>query len=111
MEIIAKANEEGSCEISCNLTTVEFRKRKATVVAGLLSKIRHVEEVTDGYQFSFNYSPELVHELVEFINLEKICCPFFNFNISIHSNDALVRLSLTGAEGTKEFIKYELEMA
>lgn len=38
-----------------------------------------------------------------------MCCDFFNFKLLV-SNDSTVWLEISGADGTKEFIKTELEM-
>ncbi|MEJ7678673.1 MAG: hypothetical protein WKG06_12595 [Segetibacter sp.] len=106
--IYSKNNEK--CDISCRLTSSELRKRKLTVIAELVIEMNQTEEMDNGYCYSFSYSEELLFKLAEFIKLEKECCPFFNFNLSISGNSNTITLSLTGVEGTKEFIKYELEM-
>ena len=47
-------------------------------------------------------------KLVEWIELERQCCPFFGFEIRWEGKNDLVWLHLTGREGIKEFILEEL---
>ncbi len=108
MNTIFNSKNNAQCDISCSLTNSELRKRKLTVIAELVKEMIRTEEMDNGYCYSFSYSEDILFKLAEFIKLEKECCPFFNFNLSILGNT--ITLSLTGDEGTKEFIKYELEM-
>ncbi len=111
MNTIINSKNKATCDIACRHTSPELRKRKSSVISQLTAEIILAEEIDNGYCFSFNYSAEILFKLTGFINLEKECCPFFNFNLSILSNSNTISLSLTGAAGTKEFIKYELKMA
>jgi hypothetical protein len=38
------------------------------------------------------------------INLERKCCPFLDFKITLKAGSADLWLELTGAKGAKEFI-------
>lgn len=111
MDTIIKSKNNADCAIACNLGSALFRKRKQTVIHELVEKIMLTTEMEEGYCFTFNYSEETLFRLAEFIKLEKECCPFFNFSLFSKGNSNTISLSLEGPEGTKEFIKYELEMA
>ena len=99
-----------NCIIACSLTDEAFKRRKEKIASSIVSKIIDTEELEKGYQYSFPYSPEVLIELTEFINVERECCPFINFHLILHSNSNNLVLLLTGDEGTKDFIKYELEL-
>jgi hypothetical protein len=110
MERVFSQTKE-TCLIACHLSDEAFKKRKTTIASTIISKIIQAEELENGYQFSFAYSEGMLIELAHFINVEKGFCPFINFHLMLNNNSNNVVLKLTGAEGTKEFIKYELEMA
>jgi hypothetical protein len=110
METVLSKTDE-TCVVACHLTDEAFSKRKATISSKINSKIIQVEELANGYQFSFAYSERMLIELTEFIYVERQCCPFINFHLMLNNNTDNLVLRLTGAEGTKAFIKYELEMA
>ena len=98
-------------DISCRLPKTLIKRRKSTIIHELIEKIILTEEVEDGYCFTFNYSEELLFRLAEFVKLEKESCPFLDFKITATGNTSMISLSLGGPEGTKEFIKLELELA
>jgi hypothetical protein len=110
MNTIINAESNINCDISCRLTSELMRKRKSTIIHELVEKIIMTEETDKGYSFTFNYSEEILFRLAEFVKLEKECCPFFDFNLSVPGNINTIGLLLTGPDGTKDFIKYELEM-
>jgi len=94
----------------CNLTTPEFRERKATVIAELKKIMKGKKELKDGYAYKFSGSDEVVAQLNEFIKTESECCDFFTFNISVNKNKSVAWLHITGPKGVKDFIKDEIEM-
>ena len=46
-------------------------------------------------------------QLVEWVELERQCCPFFGFEVRWEGKNGPVWLRLTGPEGVKEFILNE----
>lgn len=63
-------------------------------------------EIPGGYSFSFPASS--FDSLARFMSNERRCCPFLGFELSVEPADAGLRLSLTGPEGTREFLNAEL---
>ncbi|PWT75712.1 MAG: hypothetical protein C5B59_08190 [Bacteroidetes bacterium] len=94
-------------EVSCKLTSSELRKRKEEVIAVLESKILEKQELPDGYKFKFEATDEMLDQLTSFLKSERACCDFFDFTLAL--SDKIVWLSITGPDGTKDFIKTELE--
>ena len=45
---------------------------------------------------------------IEFIALERLCCPFFGFGLGIEREGGAAWLTLTGREGVKPFIMAEI---
>jgi hypothetical protein len=43
-------------------------------------------------------------QLVEWVELERKCCPFFGFELRWDGQNNVVWLNLTGPEGVKDFI-------
>jgi hypothetical protein len=38
---------------------------------------------------------------------ERLCCPFFEFDLHVGDNSTQIVLQITGSEGVKEFMKAE----
>lgn len=94
---------------TCKLTTPELRQRKTTVIESLRKQVIQKDELPNGYSFKFKGTDKMVDELTEFIKTERECCDFFTFTLSVKGDKSEIWLELTGAEGTKNFMKTELE--
>jgi hypothetical protein len=93
----------------CNIKALnsEQRKRMGELVNRMNAKRQQVKELPDGYAFRFAGEPELVKDLAEFAIYEKMCCPFFDFEIALERENGPLWLRLKGREGVKAFIKME----
>lgn len=95
-------------EITCKLTTPELQQRKATVIANLKALVLERKELQDGYSYQFEGSDQNLDRLIEFIKTERVCCDFFTFKLTIEDHVAI--LVITGPNGTKEFLKEEVNL-
>ncbi|MFT6814771.1 MAG: hypothetical protein ACJAZ3_000664 [Sphingobacteriales bacterium] len=91
-------------ELVCKLEGKELQDRKEALQKDIFSTINRTEENELGYTFYFTYNEEFVIKLMDYVLAENNCCPFFNFNISLHSDDD-VALNISGTEEMKSFIK------
>jgi hypothetical protein len=97
---------------ACDMTAldVDGRKRHAVVTQQLNDGIQEVRELPDGYALRFAPSQASILLVAEFIAREKLCCPFFNFELVAEKESGPVWLQLRGREGVKEFLKAELNV-
>jgi hypothetical protein len=96
-------------KLSCKLTTPELQQRKRTVVAELKSHLLDKSETERGFKYKFDGTDQMLDLLNNFIKTERLCCDFFVFNLSASNEKDFVWLELSGPEGTKDFIKHEIE--
>lgn len=96
-------------KLSCKLTTPELQQRKKTVVAELQNLLLEKTELENGFKYKFDGSDKMLDLLNSFIKTERLCCDFFVFNLTASSDTKFTWLELTGPEGVKDFIKYEIE--
>lgn len=97
-------------KLSCKLTTPELQERKRTVISELKKQILEKKETQRGMSYKFNGSDEILDKLNEFIKTERLCCDFFTFHLTVAKESESVWLELSGPEGVKEFIKYEIDL-
>ncbi len=64
-------------------------------------------ELPDGYALQIDSRRVTLVQLAEWIDLERRCCPFFDFEVDLHGEDGTVWLSLKGREGVKQFIQQD----
>jgi hypothetical protein len=96
-------------KLTCKLTTPELQQRKKTVVAELKYLLLEKTELPNGFKYKFEGSDKMLDLLNSFIKTERLCCDFFVFNLTASSDNSSTWLELTGPEGVKDFIKYEIE--
>src|ERR1700733_16198208 len=73
----------------------------------LVAKRVSIRELPDGYRFQLPSDPETYQQAAEWIDGERMCCPFFDIALRISRDGGPLWLSVTGRPGTKEFIRAE----
>jgi hypothetical protein len=97
-------------ELCCKLTSPQLQERKNTVITGIKLAITDKQEVQDGFVYTFAGTDQMLDQLLEFIKAERVCCPFFKFELTIKDPGGPVWLKITGPEGAKDFIIHELNL-
>ncbi len=91
--------------VACRLPEPEFAARRRTVADEILRGALGVDELEDGYAFTFACDEERTLELARFVAAERLCCPFFTFELLFEPDGGPVRLRLRGPEGAKALIR------
>jgi hypothetical protein len=85
------------------------KKRHTEVLSPVLRSAKlSVNELTDGYAFQFPSDAKTYQTVAEWVGNERLCCPFFDFDIRVGDESAPMSLRITGPDGVKQFIKAEL---
>lgn len=97
----------------CNMGVFTPAQRESHIqrTTELIQSVQVVQEVADGYEFTFPNESELIIDIAEFISNERLCCPFLKFSLNVFPNSEPVSLTLTGPLGTQEFLRAEFEGA
>ncbi|HEX8247777.1 MAG TPA: hypothetical protein VF599_06380 [Pyrinomonadaceae bacterium] len=95
---------DSTLPVACALNDAEFREREQAVLQKFGQMILERKELAAGYGFRFASDDDLLREIIEMIILERKCCPFLDFKITLKAGSADLWLELTGAKGAKEFI-------
>ena len=95
--------------IACDMTVLSAPQRESHLAISreLFLSLRQIRELANGYEFRIG-GPNVVLQAAEFVSLEKLCCPFLNFEIEVEAENGAVWLRLTGREAVKEFIREEI---
>jgi hypothetical protein len=70
--------------------------------------LREVRELEDGYAFRHSAEASVLVALAEYVSLERLCCPFFDFAIEVGRGGGEVWLRMTGGEGAKRVLELAL---
>ncbi len=101
---------ETSFVCNVNILSDVQKNRYKELVLKLYQERQSVKELNDGYAFRFKAESQLIQEIAEFIVYERLCCPFFNFELAVEQDSNRLWLRLRGQEGIKEFIRSEFKL-
>jgi len=91
---------------TCNIDGIPAKDRAhyEQLVESLRHAILEMRELPNGYAFRIDTTHVGTGQLVEWVELEKRCCPFFGFELRWDRQNGPVWLHLEGTEGIKDFI-------
>ena len=92
--------------IACELgaLTPEERERRAALAQALVSGAESVRELSDGYALQLRGTAALARESLDWLLLERRCCPFLRLELELEPDDGALWLRLRGGEGVKAFL-------
>lgn len=91
--------------LACNMDAIEESKRHqhGLLAAQLMFEaFQERQELPDGYAFRFAAAD--YPRLVEYIANERLCCPFFQFELDVEPQQGPVWLRIRGGQEVKEFL-------
>jgi hypothetical protein len=71
--------------------------------------VQERRDLPNGYAFRF--LPETFEELALFVSLERRCCPFLSFELSLAADAGALWLRMTGPDGVRGLLAEELNAA
>ena len=102
--LFSKIKEVESEPLVCTLLGAELAQQKEALQKEIFSQVKKAEEIETGYIFSFEYDEGFLIKMTDYVITENNCCPFFTFEIKLHSkNDVL--LKITGPTEAKKMLK------
>jgi hypothetical protein len=91
--------------IACSLLETKRQERRTQVPDRVSARVQEVRPLTDGYALRFPADDAALTELMHLIQLERQCCGFLAFRLTVEPGGGPVWLELTGPEGTKSFLE------
>jgi len=92
--------------ISCDLSALseDERRFQEHVVARMRDEHLDVAELADGFAVRCPAGRTMIEDLARFITLERLCCPFFTFELRLMSESELW-LGLRGTPEVKAYLR------
>ncbi len=89
--------------VACTLD-VEGQAARRDEIAHLFEGRQQVRELPDGYALRFSGDDAVAGGLLRFISDERVCCPFFTFELAFEPQHGPIWLRLRGPDGTKGLV-------
>jgi hypothetical protein len=93
--------------IACNWAalTTEQQERQQVLLGQLREDVKEVRELEDGYAFGHTHDRAVLLAIAEFVANERLCCPFFEFGITVECDGGPVWLRITGEGEAKRVLE------
>jgi len=93
--------------ITCDLGALspEERAREQTLLAEFKLTSGEPQETANGFRFVLRNDPPWLGRLGEFLALERLCCPFLNFELVVPAGRQPVSLHISGEPAVKPFVR------
>ena len=107
MKVDGKAQNK---RLACNMLALNAseRERHKQLREQMSAKVKGMRELADGYEIRLSDESSTITTVAEWVTLERLCCPFFTFQMEITEQGKPLLLRLTGPEGVKLFLQSEL---
>lgn len=93
-----------SLPVACSLTEPELRERRGGVLQKFRDSVAEVRETGEGYAYRLPSDGAWLLEVATLVDLERRCCPFLRFQITVEPGGGPIWLELSGPQGTKDFL-------
>jgi hypothetical protein len=96
--------------VACDFTAIDTEQsERYRALRRLLGDDFHeVWELENGHAFRHSSEASVLLALAEYVSLERLCCPFFDFAIEMGRGGGEVWLRMTGGDGAKGILEAAL---
>jgi hypothetical protein len=92
--------------LACNLgaLSADEQHRRAALADDIAAVFREVRETEDGYAARIDDDPALCRRALEWLLLERRCCPFLDLRLVLEGERGPVWIHFRGGPGVKAFL-------
>ena len=92
--------------IACTLLPDQYQERRA-LLEPARQAVQEVRECERGYAYRF--PADRLEGLAHIVDLERQCCPFIRFTLTVEPGNGPLWLEISGPSGTKDFMSSFLQ--
>lgn len=96
--------------IACTLGPAALKARREDLLGGLVRRAAERVDLPDGYGVRFEPAEGILSAIAQVVDVERQCCRFLTFELTIEPDNGPIWLEFTGPEGTREFLAGMLEL-
>jgi hypothetical protein len=103
------ARERIEVPLACRWSALNAvqQERQRVLYRQLRADVQEVVELEDGYAFRHSSDRAVLLAVAEFVANERLCCPFFEFGITVERDGGPVWLRMRGEGGAKRLLEVE----
>ena len=96
--------------VACTLGPAALKARREDLHGGLVRRAEERLDVPNGYRVRFASAKDLLSTIANVIEVERQCCRFLTFHLTVEPDDGPICLEFTGPPGSKEFLAGVLDL-
>ena len=96
----------------CDMSVMKPEERKAHQEIGrkIFHAVQQIKELRNGYALRLSADSSMLTMVAQFIEKERLCCPFMKFTVEVEEEHGPLWMNITGRKGAKEFIREEFDL-
>ena len=95
--------------LACTLGPAALKARREDLLGGLVRRADERVEIPHGYRVRFT-AADLLPTIAQIIEVERQCCRFLTFHVTIEPDGGPIWLEFTGPPGAREFLAGMLDL-
>ena len=96
--------------IACTLGPAALKARREDLLGGLVRRAEERLDAPNGYRVRFTPAEDILATVAKVIELERQCCRFLTFQVTVEPDEGPIWLEFTGPPGSKEFLAGMLDL-
>jgi len=92
--------------LACNVYAIPQEQRSVHKASSdrVFASVQEVRELPTGYALRLPNETDMLQTVIDFISSERLCCPFFRFELKIEPEQGPVWFHVTGTTDVKSFL-------
>lgn len=96
--------------IARTLGPAAVKARREDLLGDLVRRAEERTELANGYRIRFKPDEGVIAAVTDVVEVERQCCRFLSFHITVEPDGGPIWLEFTGPPGTKEFLAGLLDL-
>jgi hypothetical protein len=96
--------------IACTLGPAAMKARRDDLLGSLVRRADERRDLPDGYHVRFTAADDTLSTIGKVIDVERQCCRFLTFRVTVEPDSGPIWLEVTGPPGTREFLAGLLDL-
>lgn len=97
-------SDDNGRTLACKLDEAQKEDRRPKLEKLFGNFLQDRRETEAGWAFRFPADGEAFERIVQFVDAERKCCPFFRFDVTVEPDQGPIWLEVSGDERVKHFI-------
>ena len=96
--------------VACTLGPAALKARREDLLGGLVRRAVDRIDLPNGYRVRFEPTDDILTAVAQVVEVERQCCRFLAFALTIEPDEGSIWLEFTGPPGTREFLAGMLDL-